>query len=83
MINARIQDGDYVLIKQQPNVEHGEIAAVRLNGFDATLKRVKKIDNQIILYPENLNYDPIFIKKNDQIEIIGKVVEVIFEPQKK
>jgi len=83
MINARIHDGDQVLIYKQSDVENGEIAAVRLNGYDATLKRVKKMDNNIVLYPENSEYDPIFVKEGEDIEIIGKVVEVRFEPKRK
>lgn len=39
MINARIFDGDLVYIKQQPSVENGQIAAVRI-GDEATLKKV-------------------------------------------
>lgn len=83
MINARIFDGDKVLIRQQQDVENGEIAAVRINGFDATLKRVKKSADNIILYPENPEFEPIFLKDGDDFEIIGKVMRVTFEPKRK
>jgi repressor LexA len=82
MINSGIKNGYRVLVKRQPDVESGEIAVVRVNNHDATLKRVKKIDGQVILYPDNPNYEPIFIKE-EGAEIIGKVVKVEFDPNKK
>ncbi len=82
MINSGIKNGYRVLVKKQPDVENGEIAVVRVNHEDATLKRVKKVDGQIILYPDNPNYDPIFIKE-EGAEIIGKVVKVEFDPNKR
>lgn len=55
MINARINDGDIVFIKQQSTVENGEIAAVLIND-SATLKRVYFLDNSSVqLRPENPN----------------------------
>ena len=58
MINARIMDGDLVFIRQQPDVDNGDIAAVLIDG-EATLKRVYKYENQIILQPENPKYAPM------------------------
>ena len=82
MTGSRIQDGDHVLVKVQQDVESGQIAVVRVNSHDATLKRVKKIDGQVILYPDNPAYEPIIVKE-EGAEIIGKVVEVRFDPNKK
>lgn len=79
MINSRIFDGDMILVKVQNDVENGEIAVVSVNGEEATLKRVKKINGKVILYPDNPNYEPIFID-NENAKIIGKVIQVIFEP---
>ncbi len=75
MINARILDGDIVYIRQQPDVESGEIAAV-LIGNEATLKRVYKYTNKIVLQPENPKYEPlVFVGEElNQIRIIGKAV---------
>ena len=56
MINARIFDGDIVYIREQPDVEDGEIAAV-LIGEEATLKRVYKYPSKVVLRPENPLYD--------------------------
>lgn len=76
MIGARIYDGDIVFIKQQPDVENGEIAAVMINDEDATLKRVYKVDGAIILHAENPEYkDMVFSKKDiKNIKIIGKAI---------
>lgn len=80
MIGSRIFEGDRVVVKVQPEVENGEIAVVNINGYEATLKRVKKTENgQVILYPDNPKYEPIFIT-NESSRIIGKVIQVMFEP---
>lgn len=75
MINARIYNDDIVYIRQQPDVENGEIAAVLIDD-EATLKRVYKSGNTIILRPENPTYKDIIINKKDykQIKIIGKCI---------
>lgn len=80
MINARIFDGDIVYIRQQPDVENGEIAAV-LIGTEATLKRVYKHPNKLVLSPCNPMYDDL-IYSNEQlneIRIIGKAVFFVSE----
>lgn len=76
MIGARIYDGDTVYIKQQPDIENGEIAAVMINDEDATLKRVYKVDGAIILHAENPEYqDMVFSKKDAKnIKILGKAI---------
>lgn len=77
MIGARINDGDIVYIRSQPDVEDGEIAAVIIDG-EATLKRVYHLPGQLFLQPENPAYKPFIytpeeIAIND-IRIIGKAV---------
>lgn len=75
MINARIFDGDYVYIRQQPDVENGEIAAV-LIGEEATLKKIHKYPNKVVLSPCNPMYDDL-VYQNEQlneIRILGKAV---------
>lgn len=78
MINARIFDGDIVYIRQQPEVENGEIAAV-LIGNEATLKRVRRYENKIVLYPENPNYEPLVYAGEEmaEVKIIGKAIAFI------
>lgn len=75
-----IPDGALVLIKEQPTVESGEIAAVLVNGDEeATIKRVRKINDHVLLEPENKAYDAIIIDENNPARIIGKVVRVRYD----
>lgn len=75
MINARIFDGDIVYIRQQSDVDDGDIAAV-LIADEATLKRVYKYPNKLVLRPENPLYDDMVYQGSelDQIRIIGKAI---------
>ena len=75
MINARIFDGDIVYIREQPDVEDGEIAAV-LIGEEATLKRVYKYPSKVVLRPENPLYDDMIYSKEamNEVRILGKAV---------
>lgn len=74
MIGARILDGDLVYIRQQPEVETGEIAAVLINGEEATLKRVYKLNGTIVLRAENPNYPDQVYSKKDNVTILGKAI---------
>lgn len=78
MVGARIKDGDVVFIRQQPEVENGEIAAVIIDD-EATLKRVYLSADKIILQPENPRYEPfVYVGEElSQIRIIGKAVAFI------
>lgn len=70
-----IPSSAYVLIREQADVENGEIAAVLLNGdTEATLKRVKKQGKALILMPDNSKHDPIFITAENPVKIIGKAI---------
>lgn len=82
MIGSRILPGDKVLIRKQPLVENGEIALVLVNGDEATLKRVKYLDDTAILYPDNPSYEPMVYPISD-VEVIGYVAQVVFNPNAK
>ena len=75
MVDAHIQNGDVVYIRIQPEVEDGEIAAVRI-GDEATLKRVFYDGQSITLMPCNSAYRPMVYtgEQLDEIHIEGKVV---------
>lgn len=75
MINAGILDGDYAFIKQQPEVENGEIAAV-LIGDEATLKRFYRHNGSISLIAENPTVVPMTYHNGD-ISVMGKLVAVL------
>lgn len=75
MINASINDGDYVVINKQTVANNNDIVAVSIDG-EATLKRLWIRGNKAVLMPENDKYYPIEIKE-DNAYIIGKAVGLI------
>lgn len=69
----------FVLIRKQPNVEDGEIAAVIVNGdTEATLKRVKHQGDLVMLMPDNPKHSPYIVTEDNPARIIGKAVKVTF-----
>lgn len=74
-MEPRIHDGDLVAIRSQPEVENGEIAAVRI-GEEATLKHVYLHENFIELRPENPAFESIILSKEDMNTVVieGKAV---------
>ncbi|KRM96056.1 Xre family DNA-binding protein [Liquorilactobacillus aquaticus DSM 21051] len=75
-----IPNGASVLIRQQPEVEDGEIAAVLMtNENEATLKRIKHTDDLILLLPDNPKYDPIVSTPENPIKILGKAIRFVSE----
>jgi repressor LexA len=76
MIEAHIQDGDFALVKPQPNAENGEIV-VALIEDEATIKRIFKKRDFIRLEPANPQMEPIVVKKGEKkVTIVGKVVGI-------
>jgi len=75
MIGARIHEGDLLLIREQPEVENGEIAAVLIND-EAVLKRIYMNNDQLVLQSENPNYSPI-LSPPTEVTIIGKLKKII------
>ncbi|GEO64825.1 MULTISPECIES: LexA family protein [Companilactobacillus] len=70
-----IPNGSNVLIREQPEVEDDEIAAVLVNSdTEATLKRVKHQGNMIMLMPDNKDYSPIIITSDNPVRILGKAI---------
>ena len=79
-MSPNIEDGSLVLIREQADVENGEVAAVLLDGDTrATLKRVKKDGRNIILIPDNREYPPIIVNQDNPARIIGKAMRVTRE----
>ncbi|HPD89009.1 MAG TPA: XRE family transcriptional regulator [Oscillospiraceae bacterium] len=78
MIDARILDGDIVLIRQQSDVDNGDIAAVLIEN-EATLKRVYKDKDGITLVAANQKYAPWRITgpELEEVRILGKAVYFI------
>lgn len=75
MIDAGILDGDYVVVRRQPDARDGEIIAALVDGEEATVKRLKREAGKVVLIPENPALEPMVFE--DGVEIIGKVVSVL------
>jgi len=73
MIEAAICDGDYVVVRQQPDASNGDIVAALL-GDEATVKTFKRTPGQVWLLPHNPAYSPI---DGNEASILGKVVAVL------
>ncbi|HWJ11133.1 MAG TPA: transcriptional repressor LexA, partial [Nocardioides sp.] len=73
MIDAAICNGDYVVIRQQPNAENGEIVAAMIDG-EATVKTFQRKDGRVWLLPHNPAFEPI---DGTHATILGKVTAVL------
>lgn len=70
-MSPTFESGDLVLIRQQPEVENGQIAAVGIED-EATLKRVYKQDNGVVLVSDNPAYPPQFFTEG--VKVYGLAV---------
>ncbi|MCD8349420.1 MAG: transcriptional repressor LexA, partial [Planctomycetaceae bacterium] len=74
MIEAGIWDGDYAIVRHQPNVESGEIGVAIIDG-QATVKRFRWLpEGSLMLVPENEKYQPFTVDPDAQFSVGGKVV---------
>ena len=73
MVDAAICDRDWVVVRQQPTADNGDIVAALLDN-EATVKTLKRKDGQVWLMPHNPAYDPI---DGNHASILGKVVAVL------
>ena len=76
MINAGIEDGDYVIVRQQQTADEGQIVVAMVEDSECTLKRyyMDKSKKQIRLHPENDTMEDMFF---DNISIQGIAVKVV------
>lgn len=78
---ARIQEGDLLIVRRQPEVDDGDIAIVMVGDEDATVKRFYHSDTTVTLMPQSTNpkHKPqVYDLKATPIKILGKVVQVKF-----
>ncbi|GGP40890.1 transcriptional repressor LexA [Saccharothrix coeruleofusca] len=73
MVDAAITDGDWVVVRQQPTADNGDVVAAMIDG-EATVKTFKRKDDHVWLMPHNPAYQPIL---GDEASILGKVVAVL------
>lgn len=76
MIDAGIFDGDYVVVRQQPEALKGEIVVAGIPGEEATVKTYSKRGNRVVLTPANPRLQPMEFDP-DEVRLYGKVVTVL------
>lgn len=76
MIDAGILDGDYVVVRHQPDADDGDIVVAGISDEEATVKKFKRQGATVILVPANETMAPIELPA-DQVAIYGKVVSVL------
>lgn len=79
-MEPKLLPDDVLIIRMQQDVDDGDIAVVLVNGDDATVKKIKKSQDGVLLVPFNPEFDPIFYS-NQEIEdlpvrVLGKVIEL-------
>lgn len=77
MKNAGILDKSILIVHKQETAECNDIVVAMLNR-EQTVKRFKRYGDNIFLMPENPDFEPIPVTPNDELIILGKVVEVRF-----
>lgn len=75
MRDAGILNGDFVIVKPQSTIGHGEIGVI-LIGEEATVKRILFKDGPVVLKPENKRMEPM-IYKPEEVIIVGKVIGLL------
>jgi repressor LexA len=73
MVDAAICDGDWVVVRQQPVADNGDIVAAMIDG-EATVKTFRRRDRRVLLLPANPAYQPI---PGDEAVVLGRVVAVL------
>lgn len=79
-MEPKFSEGDVVIVRKQPDVNSGDIAVVLVNGDEATIKKIKKRPEGVMLIPNNPAFEPMFYSNQDiqdlPVIILGKVVEL-------
>lgn len=76
MIEAGIFDGDFVVVRQQPDAESGDIVVAGIPGDEGTVKTLIKRKGKVILRPENPDMEEMVFDPGE-VEVFGKVVTVL------
>jgi repressor LexA len=77
MIEAGIYDGDYVVVRQQPDADNGDLVVAGIPDGEATVKTFSRRDGRVVLTPANGKYEPMVFGPSDDVTIFGKVVTVV------
>lgn len=76
MINAGIHDGDTVILKRCDSAENGTIVVALVDDQEATLKRLRRAGNKIVLEPENDTHEPQILEPS-RVKIQGRLVSLM------
>lgn len=76
MVDAGILDGDYVVVRQQPEARKGEIVVAGIPGEEATVKTYGRKGSKVVLTPANPRLSPMELDAKD-VTVFGKVVTVV------
>jgi len=79
MIDENINDGDYVIVKQQSTAKNGENVVALIDNHEATLKKFYKEDDHIRLQPANKTMGAIILRKERDVSVQGIVIDIIRE----
>ncbi len=77
MVEAGIYDGDFVVVRQQPEADNGDVVVAGIGDGEATVKTFSRRGAQVVLTPANAAYEPMVFDGNDEVTIFGKVVTVV------
>ena len=75
MIGAGILDGDFVVVRQQPTADNGEIVVAGIPGDEATVKTFSRRGTSIVLAPSNPDMQAMVFPADD-VTVFGRVVTV-------
>lgn len=75
MVDIGIFDRDFVVVKRQQTADDGQVVAALINGEEATVKRLQRLDGRVVLKAENPDFPPMVF--SDGVEILGVVVAVL------
>jgi len=77
LVDAGIYDGDYVVVRQQPEANNGDVVVAGIGDGEATVKTYSRKDGRVVLTPANAAYEPMTFRAGDDLTIFGKVVTVV------
>jgi repressor LexA len=82
MIDAMVNEGDIVVMRQEPEWRNGDMVAVWMKDREeTTLKHIYREGNRVRLQPANPTMDPIYVDQPENLEVQGKVVLVVRQMQ--
>jgi repressor LexA len=76
MIDAGIFSGDYVVVRQQPEANNGDVVVAGIPDDEATVKTFSRRGRQVVLTPANADFEPM-VFDGGEVTIYGKVVTIV------